>query len=238
MRMQETSPITIADLWYEVEPRIASAEYLEQAAQELAKAIHTHFAESVVLARVFLTLAFEDLPAANQEFVRSLSESAGAGSQLQGTTPVLSLLGTHGAEADWRDRRKSKGHVGIPLASSSFVDAVPMISRLLKELGLPLDWVDTQDSDVIQKTIGKSAGLFFVEDAGQATDNQGRKIIAAQDFVASRDIKSVFGIGSAYPGDALLVIVAFSVGCVPSPLHLAYLDLSKYFQPGRRPILQ
>lgn len=29
-------------------------------------------------------------------------------------------------------------------------------------------------------------------------------------------------------------IVAFAVGCVPKPLHLAYLDLATYFQPGRR----
>lgn len=27
-------------------------------------------------------------------------------------------------------------------------------------------------------------------------------------------------------------IVAFSVGCVPSPLHLGYVDLKKYFRPG------
>lgn len=27
-------------------------------------------------------------------------------------------------------------------------------------------------------------------------------------------------------------IVAFSVGCVPTPLHLKYLDLAKYFKPG------
>jgi molybdopterin/thiamine biosynthesis adenylyltransferase len=27
-------------------------------------------------------------------------------------------------------------------------------------------------------------------------------------------------------------IVAFAVGCVPSPIHMKYLDMSKYFQPG------
>lgn len=29
-------------------------------------------------------------------------------------------------------------------------------------------------------------------------------------------------------------IEAFAVGCCPSPIHLAYLDLSKYFRPGMR----
>lgn len=28
-------------------------------------------------------------------------------------------------------------------------------------------------------------------------------------------------------------VVAFAVGCVPSPIHLAYLNLAEYFQPGR-----
>ncbi|MGD9854373.1 MAG: ThiF family adenylyltransferase [Planctomycetaceae bacterium] len=29
-------------------------------------------------------------------------------------------------------------------------------------------------------------------------------------------------------------VLAFAVGCCPSPIHLAYLDLSKYFRPGKR----
>ncbi|MBX3437165.1 MAG: ThiF family adenylyltransferase [Planctomycetaceae bacterium] len=29
-------------------------------------------------------------------------------------------------------------------------------------------------------------------------------------------------------------IVAFSVGCCPSPIHLSYVDFSRYFQPGRK----
>jgi len=99
--------------------------------------------------------------------------------------------------------------VGIPLISAAFIDAIRRISRLLKELGLSLDWVATHDSDMIQKTIGESEGLFFVENAGQATDHQGRKIIAAQDFVSQYGVKSVFGVGGAYPNADILVLVAF-----------------------------
>jgi hypothetical protein len=156
------------------------------------------------------------LPKANKEFVQKLAESAGAGSGLKETTPVLSLLGTHGQEADWNDRHKSKGHKGIPLISSAFVGAIPMISRLLKELGVPLDWIDSHDSEIIKKTVSGSAGLFFVDNAGQSTDNEGRKIIAAQDFVSAYKVKSVFGkvksvfgTGEAYPGGQILVVVLF-----------------------------
>ena len=84
-----------------------------------------------------------------------------------------------------------------------------MISRLLKELGVPLDWVDGHDSSMIEKTMARSAGLFFVEDASEATDQEGRKIIAAQDFVSQYGVKGVFGIGGAYVGGQMLVLVVF-----------------------------
>ena len=193
-----------------MEPRIQQSKCLEEAAQELATALHNQFAESVVLARVFFSVSFDSMPPINKGFVRRLVESAGAASGLKGTTPVLSLIGTHGQESDWNDRRKSKGHMGIPLISSVFVDAIPMISRLLKELGVPLDWVDSHDSEIIKNTLGgPSVGLFFVENAAEATDHEGRKIIAAQDFVSPYDVKSVFGTGEEYSGGQILVVVLF-----------------------------
>ena len=209
MRVEQTAPVAITDLWAGVESGIAQASHLEHAAQELATAVHSQFEESVTLARLFITVDFGSLPASNQAFVRDLAASAGAGSDVTDSTPVLSLVGTHGQETDWNDRRNSKGHVGIPLLSASFVGAIPMISRLLNELGLSLDWVDTRDSGMVQKTIGQSAGLFFVEHAGEAMDGEGRKIIPSQDFVSEHGIKSVFGVGGAYPDDAIVAMVAF-----------------------------
>lgn len=73
---------------------------------------------------------------------------------------MLSLPGTHGQEADWNDRHKSTGHVGIPVISSASVGTIPMISRLLKELGVPLDWIDSHDSEIIKKAVAESSGLF------------------------------------------------------------------------------
>jgi len=96
------------------------------------------------------------------------------------------------------------------LISTRFVAAIPMISRLLRELGVPLDWIDTHDAAVIQKTLGESSSLFFVDDARTATDDEGRKIIADQDFVADDAIQSVFGIGGAYSGGEILVAVVFN----------------------------
>jgi hypothetical protein len=79
----------------------------------------------------------------------------GATSALTGTTPVLSLVGTQGQEADWNDNRKSKQHRGVPLISAEFVDGIPMIARLLRELGVPLDWIDSHDARRLVTTIGR-----------------------------------------------------------------------------------
>ena len=203
---------------------------LEHAAQELVTELHTQFDESVVLARVFVTVPFGELPPYNKDFVRRLAESAGSASQLKDDTPVFSLIRSHGQVADWNDRRRSKGHVGIPLISSAFVDAVPMISGLLKELGVPIEWVDSHDSQVIVQTIGSAAGLFFVENAAEATDHKGRKIIAAQDFVSDHKVKSVFGMGGAYPDGRMITIVLFCRDLFARAVAEHFLGLTSSFK--------
>ena len=206
MKIGKATSSTIRGLWDRIEPEVKRSPTLEGAAQSLVTALHAEYADSIVLARVFLTVPLATLPASNQGFVRTL---AGEGaSELESRTAVLSLIGSSGQESQWNDRRNSEGHVGIPLISSTFVDAIPMISRLLKELGVPLTWVDTRDSDIVE-TLGSSAGLFFVENAAETTDQEGRKIIAAQEFVTKYAVKSVFGLGGAYFGDHMLVAVVF-----------------------------
>ncbi len=209
MRIEQATSSTVEGLWAQIEPRMQQSNYLEEAAQQLATELHKQFDESAILVRVFLTVTYGELPNPNREFVKKLAESAHAESELKPTTPVLSLIGTHGQQEAWCDRRKSKGHVGIPLISSSFVDAIPMISRLLKEMDVPVEWVDSHDAQVIIETLGQTAGLFFVENAAEAIDRQGRKIIAAQDFVSAHNIKSVFGLGGTSTSGEMIVIVVF-----------------------------
>src|SRR5262249_33148684 len=122
-------------------------------------------------------------------------------SALTGTTPVLCLVGTQGQAENWNDPRKSKQHQGIPLISVDFVDGVPMIARLLRELRVPLDWIESHDARRLVTTIGSTIGLFFVEDAARAMDDKGRMVIPAVDFVFAYGVKTVFGVGGAYPAD-------------------------------------
>ena len=230
MQIQQATSDTITQLWAKVEPSVKQLQSLETAAQAVAEAMHTQFEESVVLARVYLTSPFDALPQTNKDFVLKLAESAGAADDLKAATPVLSLIGTHGQEADWCDRRNSKGHVGIPLISSAFVGAIPMISRMLGEFGVPMGFLDSHDTGIIIENIGSTAGLFFVEDAAEAIDSEGRKIIAMQDFVADYSVKSVFGIGCAYDAGQLLVVVVFCRDAFSRITAEHFLTLANFFK--------
>lgn len=131
-------------------------------------------------------------------FVQALAESAGQ--QLHDDTLVLSLLGTMGVEQSWCDRRRSTSHIGIPLVSREFITKIPMISRLLQQLGIELDWFERNDTAIVGQTFGLQSGVFYVEDAATAVDRQGRSIIAAQEFVANYAVRTVFGVGGGYVG--------------------------------------
>ena len=230
MKIDQATSDTLSGIWAELEPRVERAKNLEEAAQELVTALQTKFDESVVIARTFVTVPFEELPPSNKEFVLNLAKSAGAEAELKATTPVLSLIGTYGQKSDWKDRHKSKGHVGIPLISSAFVGSIPMISRLLNELGIPLEWADSHDTEIIIKTIGSSTGLFFVEDAASATDSQGRKIIVAQDFVSDYKVRSVFGTGGAYLSGQMLVLVLFCRDVLSRDIAERFMEVANLFK--------
>ncbi len=173
---------------------------LEEASQRFIGAFYEEFADSLVLARLFATIPFKDLPPKNQLFAADLAHAKGGLDLVCGHTLVLSLLATRGTLPEWNDRDASKGHIGIPFISKDFLDAIPMMSRLLKELGAEIAWIDRDDTKIVLKTRGSMAGVFFVMDAKTALDHEGRKIISAQDFVEAHKVKTVFGFGGGYSG--------------------------------------
>ena len=196
-----------------IEQHVDGSNYLEEAAQRYTDAIYSEFEDSVVLTRLFATIPYRNLPATNRVFVDKLAASAGISHLIREQMLVLSLLGTRGKKATWNSRHDSEEHVGIPMASADFIEAIPMVSRLLKELGLGLDWIDTQDTEIVAKTIGKMAGVFHVPDAKTNVDHKNRKIIAAQDFVEAYNVKTVFGLGGSYlytGGNTFLVNIMFT----------------------------
>jgi hypothetical protein len=217
-------------LWHDIEPEVSRADRLENAAQALTRRLFESFPGSVALARGFVTIPLETLPAANQTFVRTLATRADVIAALKPTTPVLSLIASYGTQDAWCDRRRSEGHVGIPLVSAAFVDGIPMVSRLLQQLGMQLDWLERGDTAIVAKVLGSSTGVFFVREASQETDRQGRKVIAAQDFVSQHHIRSVFGFGGSYFGGAIVIFVLFCTRPIDRTVAQRFAPLANLFK--------
>jgi hypothetical protein len=217
-------------LWQQVQPEVAAADHLEMAAQAVTRKLFETFPDSIALARAFLTVPLEALPAANQTFVQALATRAGILAELKPTTSVLSLIGTFGGQDAWCDRRRSQGHVGIPLVSVAFVDGIPMVSRLLQQLGMKLDWLERGDTSIMAKVLGSSSGVFYVAEASQETDRLGRKVIAAQDFVADHHIRSVFGFGGSYFGGSIVTFILFCTKAIDRSVAQRFAPLANLFK--------
>jgi hypothetical protein len=205
MRFNEVTGATIDSLERRTDEEVAPLDSLEAAAQRFCDILYTTFEESTVLVRVFATVPFADLPRANRAFVEGLV-GARAGDVLRANTPVLSLLGTRGAVPRWNSRHLSEGHVGIPLASADFVDAIPMIASLVKQLGLTIERAQDVETAIVTQSLGRVAGVFYVDDAATAVDSKGRRVIAAREFVQEHGVRTVFGFGGAYGWTGTFVV--------------------------------
>jgi hypothetical protein len=211
--LSEVTDATVQKLKAKIEA--SPQPVFEPVAQSFSEMVFREFKDSIALARVFMTVPFNDLPASNKSFVEKLAAAKSITSLLKPETLVLSLMGTHGSSSAWNHRKDSQGHVGIPLVSSSFIDSIPMMSRLLKELGLGIAWIDMPGKGVTTTAIGSIIGSFYVADAAVAVDEKNRKVIAAQDFVVAERIKTVFGIGGAYSQSRFMVAIIFTRESVP-----------------------
>ncbi|HYO93725.1 MAG TPA: hypothetical protein VER33_04400 [Polyangiaceae bacterium] len=60
----------------------------------------------------------------------------GDGAKLSPDKPLLALFSSYGAAPAWCSPQSQK-HRGIPLLSAAFVEAIPMLASLLRELGIP-----------------------------------------------------------------------------------------------------
>jgi hypothetical protein len=191
-------------LWAALEPSFVEARSLEEAAWLFTSALYERFASSVVLARVFATVELHQLPEEDRAFVERFAVSAGGIEKLTDATPVLSLLASRGAEEAWNDRRRSRDHLGVPLLSERFVAEIPMISRLLNEIGFAPAWRGSE-SGFVTKTLANVNGVFYVGDARTAVDDRDRNIIPATAFVQRYGVRTVFGFGGSYLGRHMFV---------------------------------
>lgn len=152
-----------------------------------------------VLSRFYTTVAFHQLPPDLQAFA-----SEAAGTELGPDVRCLTLLGTAGDQPAWNDRKTSAGHQAIPLPSEQAVGAIPMISQLIAQLGLPVAAVVQPDANLVLELEQRTYNVFFVEDA------LGSPYIPAQDFVSSHGVRSVVGFGGLLPDGAIYCSLLFT----------------------------
>jgi len=196
--------------------QLRNATSLEAAANQGVQALCRAFSGDVVLTRMFLTLPFRTLPEDLRRTTWNVVEAQSLQGQMTPQTPVLTLLATCGKQPEWRDRRLSQGHAAIPLSSRSFVDSIPMVARMLQDMGVDLGLKQEQEGVLVQKVLGAGwIGLFHVDDARTARDDQGRRVIPAVDFVEGHGVRTVFGLGKAYGTGSIACFVVFTNKTIP-----------------------
>ena len=209
-------------LWDRIENEIKTHRCLAHAAQHCADVLFSQLIDSLALVRIFATVRFYELSGFERMKCIEHAAAHGADRGLTGKTNVLSLMGTRGAREQWNDRRESRDHLGIPLVSASFTESIPMIATLMKEIGIGTDWIDIEEPHIIVHNRGRTAGMFYVDDARTAVDAKGRLVVPAQQFVETENLKTVFGVGGAYPNGTFISIVFFT------RMTLTRLDIERF----------
>ncbi len=186
---------------------IAGAGSLEHASQRVCQALYDELRtgdgeKATVLVRCYKTHAFGKLdPELRAVARRSLGDGP-----VRDAMKFLVLLGTVGKRSTWCDRRRSKNHQAIPLASKDMIDRAPMISRLLSQLGVPIEHVLDASPESVREIAGRTYSVFHVEDA------PGSPFIPAQEeFVLKYGVQSVVGFGGGLGNGDIFAIVLFSV---------------------------
>lgn len=184
---------------------MTGASTLEASAQRACRFLYDELRRpdtqrACALVRCYKTHPFASLEPELQDFARKAM-----GVMIpQPDMKCLTLMATVGEMASWNSRFLSLGHRTIPLASRGIVEKAPMISQLIKELGLELSSVLQPSGEVVKELAGKRHGVFHVETA------LGSPYIPAQEFVARYGIQSVVGFGGMLATGDLFAVILFS----------------------------
>ncbi|HWL39560.1 MAG TPA: hypothetical protein VNO75_04920 [Gemmatimonadaceae bacterium] len=184
----------------------AGAPTLEVSAQRVCRFLYDELRgpdtrRACALVRCYKTHPFAALEPDLQLFARRAMGSAVPMPEMK----CLTLMATVGETAAWNSRFLSQGHRTIPLPSPEIVERAPMISQLIKEMGLELSSLLKPSPEVVKELAGKRYGVFHVENAA------GSPYIPAQtEFVEKFGIRSVLGFGGMLATGDLFAVILFS----------------------------
>jgi PAS domain S-box-containing protein len=202
---------------------------VRELAEDVARFLYTHFLDDAGCRAFALVRLFET------RFLHQLdAELQAVAATFPGTRPqtvCLTLVATAGDEPAWNDPRQSAGHRAIPLVSAVAVDRLPMITQLLRQLGLDVAGVVAPSEDVVLSS--STTGVFHVEEA------RGSPWIPAQEtFVIPRGLRSVVGFGDLLSDGRLFVVIAFSKAPVSREVARLLSHLSLSLKMALQPLLE
>jgi hypothetical protein len=190
----------------------SGAPTLETSAQRVCRFLYDELhgpdtEHACALVRCYKTHAFESLEPDLQKFALRILGAEPAPPRMK----CLTLMATIGSTASWNSRHLSRAHRAIPLPSPEIVEKAPMISQLIKDLGLELTNVIQPSADVVRELVAKRHGVFYVENAAGSP-----YIPAQEEFVARHGIRSVVGFGGMLATGDLFSVILFATVHVPA----------------------
>ncbi len=185
----------------------ADAPTMEEAAQAVTVYLYEHLLDKAsnrracVLVRLFKTHPYGGLSAELQ----SLAAAMAHGAALSTDSNCLTLLGSAGEEPQWNSRRTSKAHQCIPLLSEAMLEQFPMISQMIRQLGLTTAEVMRTSPELAAQLERRRFGVFHVPVA------LGSPFVPAQkDFVVPYNVQSVLGCSDVLPDGDIFVLMIFA----------------------------
>ncbi|MCA9170062.1 MAG: hypothetical protein KDB23_20440, partial [Planctomycetales bacterium] len=148
------------------------------------------------LTRFFITSRFDELSAELQGHLRQTITDP------MPNMKCMTLAATRGDLPEWNDVRQSSGHRVIALPNIEVIERIPMISRLMFNLGVDVNGFLRSSNAIILNN--QHTGVFYVADAKGSP-----YIPAQQDFVEKHGIKSVVGFGDILPDGNFFAVISF-----------------------------
>ena len=190
----------------------AGASSLEQVAGRAVQHLYGQLGTAAsgttacALVRTFITLPYERLEPGQQQFATRVFPDIVQNPAIK----CLTLLATAGDLPEWNTRQASEGHQALPLPSEESIARSPMISQLIRQLGVQVGDLLKADSGFVVDGSEHTFNVFHIPDA------LGSPYIPAQEqFVRPHGIRSVLGFGGLLPPGELFATILFSKAPIP-----------------------
>ena len=177
---------------------------MEATGQKIVKYIYQHFCDSqtgentCVLVRLFKTHPYGELEESSQQSARRLMNNNSPAADMKCWT----LLAAAGAEPQWNSRHTAAENPAIPLVSTELVAQMPLISGIIRQLGLDIPTVLGIEPERFLQLEPAVLNIFHVSEA------KGSPLITEQDsLIIPYQVKSVLAFGGLLGSGSLFAVV-------------------------------